>query len=75
VNLYDGDPEQPGVFVDRHEPGYRIMMLRRPRIPSVIIETHHALDFEEVERWKEPRTLEAFSAAVAQGLVDGLTSP
>jgi N-acetylmuramoyl-L-alanine amidase len=75
VNLYDGDPEHPGVFVDRHEPGYRIMMLRRPRIPSVIIETHHALDFEEAERWKEPRTLEAFSAAVAQGLVDGLSSP
>jgi N-acetylmuramoyl-L-alanine amidase len=75
VNLYDGDPEHPGVFVDRHEPGYRIMMLRRPRIPSVIIETHHALDFEEAERWKEPRTLEAFAAAVAQGLVDGLSGP
>ncbi len=74
VNLYDGDPVQPGVFVDRHEPGYRIMMLRRPRIPSVIIETHHALDFQEAERWKEPRTLEAFAAAVAQGLVDGLST-
>jgi N-acetylmuramoyl-L-alanine amidase len=77
VDLYDGDSAHPGVFVDRHEPGYRIMMLRRPRIPSVIIETHHALDFEEAARWREPRTLEAFSAAVAQGLVDalGLTSP
>lgn len=78
VNLYAGDPEHPGVFVDRHEPGYRIMMLRRPRIPSVIIETHHALDFEEAARWKEPRTLEAFAAAVAQGLVDafsGFASP
>ena len=73
VGLYAGDPEHPGVFVDRHEPGYRIMMLRRPRIPSVIIETHHALDFEEAARWKEPRTLEAFAAAVAQGLVDGLS--
>jgi N-acetylmuramoyl-L-alanine amidase len=72
--LYAGDPEHPGVFVDRHEPGYRIMMLRRPRIPSVIIETHHALDFEEAERWKEPRTLEAFASAVAQGLVDALSS-
>jgi N-acetylmuramoyl-L-alanine amidase len=39
----------------------------------VIIETHHALDFEEAERWKDPRTLEAFAAAVAQGLVDGLS--
>ncbi len=73
VGLYAGDPEHPGVFVDRHEPGYRIMMLRRPRIPSVIIETHHALDFEEAARWKEARTLEAFCAAVAQGLVDALS--
>jgi N-acetylmuramoyl-L-alanine amidase len=73
--LYAGDPEHPGVFVDRHEPGRRIMVLRRPRIPSVIIETHHALDFEEAARWKEDRTLEAFSSAVAQGLVDALSAP
>jgi N-acetylmuramoyl-L-alanine amidase len=74
VGLYDGDTEQPGVFVSRHEPGRRIHVLRRPRIPSIIIETHHALDYEEAQRWKEERTLEAFSAAVAQGLVDGLTA-
>jgi N-acetylmuramoyl-L-alanine amidase len=73
VGLYDGDTEQPGVFVSRHGPGSRIYVLRRPRIPSVIIETHHALDFEEAARWKEERTLEAFSAAVAQGLVDALS--
>lgn len=72
--LYAGDPEHPGVFVDRHEPGKHIMVLRRPHVPSVIIETHHALDFEEAARWKEDRTLEAFSAAVAQGLVDALSS-
>ncbi|MDY7227867.1 N-acetylmuramoyl-L-alanine amidase family protein [Hyalangium rubrum] len=74
VGLYDGDT-QPGVFVSRHEPGRRIHVLRRPRIPSVIIETHHALDFEEAARWKEERTLEAFGAAVAQGLVDALSTP
>jgi len=72
--LYAGD-EQPGVFVSRHEPGRRIHVLRRPRVPSVIIETHHALDFEEAARWKEERTLEVFAAAVAQGLVDALSSP
>jgi N-acetylmuramoyl-L-alanine amidase len=72
VGLYDGDA-QPGVFVSRHEPGRRIHVLRRPRVPSVIIETHHALDFEEAARWKEARTLEAFAAAVAQGLVDALS--
>lgn len=71
TGLYDGDPI-PGVFVDRHVPGRRVMVLRRPRIPSVIIETHHALDFEEAERWKEERTLDAFSAAVARGLVEAL---
>jgi N-acetylmuramoyl-L-alanine amidase len=61
--------------VSRHEPGRRIHVLRRPRVPSVIIETHHALDFEEAARWKEERTLEVFAAAVAQGLVDALSSP
>lgn len=69
TGLYDGDAV-PGVFVDRHVPGQRVMVLRRPRIPSVIIETHHALDFEEAERWKEERTLDAFGAAVALGLVE-----
>jgi N-acetylmuramoyl-L-alanine amidase len=75
VGLYEGDPEQPGNFVSRHLPGQRIFVLRKPPMPSVIIETHHALDFEEAERWKEERTLEAFAAAVAQGLVDALATP
>jgi N-acetylmuramoyl-L-alanine amidase len=75
VGLYDADPEQPGTFVSRHQPGQRIFVLRKPRMPSVIIETHHALDFEEAERWKEERTLDAFAAAVAQGVVDALSPP
>lgn len=75
VGLYDSDPEQPGTFVSRHLPGQRIFVLRKPPMPSVIIETHHALDFEEAERWKEQRTLDAFAAAVAQGLVDALAPP
>lgn len=72
AGLYAADTAQPGVFVTRlSEPTHRrIFVLRRPTIPSVIIETHHALDFEEAARWREERTLEAFSAAVAQGLVD-----
>jgi N-acetylmuramoyl-L-alanine amidase len=44
-------------------------------MPSVIIETHHALDLEEVARWREERTLEAFAAAVTQGLVDAFAPP
>lgn len=73
--LYDGDPEHAGVFVDRHEPRKRIFFLRKPKLPSIIIETHHALDFEEAARWHEPRTLEVFGATVAAGLVDFLAPP
>jgi len=70
--LYRGDPQAPGSFVDVHEPGERIMVLRRPTVPSVIIETHQALDVDEVGRWHEERTLAAFSSAVSAGLVDAL---
>ncbi|MET0402683.1 MAG: N-acetylmuramoyl-L-alanine amidase, partial [Cystobacter sp.] len=72
VGLYAADPDQPGAFVSRHQPGQRIFVLREPTMPSIIIETHHAWDFEEAARWREERTLEAFAAAVAQGLVDAL---
>ncbi|WP_164013940.1 N-acetylmuramoyl-L-alanine amidase family protein [Pyxidicoccus trucidator] len=77
TGLYAADSAQPGVFFTRvSEPTHRrIFVLRRPTIPSVIIETHHALDFEEAARWREERTLEAFAAAVAQGLVEALASP
>lgn len=73
TGLYEGDP-QPGVFVDRHVPGQRIYMLRRPRVPSVIIETHHALDVREASRWREARVLDAFSAAVANALAEVLSA-
>lgn len=68
--IYDGDPEHPGVFVDRHAPRYRILMLRRPRVPSLIVETHHGLDPDEHARWSEPRTWDAFAAAIEAGLAD-----
>lgn len=71
--IYDGD-EVAGVFVDRHLPGRRIYLLRRPRIPSVIIETHHALHRAEATRWAEPRMLEVFSNAVTRALVSFLTT-
>jgi N-acetylmuramoyl-L-alanine amidase len=70
--LYVGDAENPGSFLDVHEPDQRIMVLRRPTIPSVIIETHQALDIREVSRWREEATLQAFSAAVTAGLLDAL---
>ena len=70
--LYEGDPTVPGAFVDRHAADQRIFVLRRTAMPAVLIETHHALDPREAERWTEPRTHDAFAAAVAAALVDVL---
>lgn len=67
AGLYDGD-DVPGVFVDRHAPRKRIMLLRRPTVPSVIVETHQAWDPEEAARWEEPATWGAFAGALAAAL-------
>jgi N-acetylmuramoyl-L-alanine amidase len=72
TGLYEADPEEPGVFVDRHEPGSRIFILRKPVMPSILIETHHALDPREASRWKEEATFDAFAAATAAALADVL---
>lgn len=72
--LYGAHPSQAGAFVDRHAPGKRILMLRRPEIPSVIVETYHAWDPAELARWDQEATVQAFSAALAQGLVDTLSA-
>lgn len=73
--LYAEDEGHAGVFIDRHAPGQRIFMLRGPSVPSVILELHHALDPLEVARWEEPRTWEAFHAALAAGLNDARRGP
>jgi N-acetylmuramoyl-L-alanine amidase len=70
ASLYAGDPENPGVFVDRHDQGKRIRVLRRPKVPSVIVETHHGRDPDEHARWEEPATWDAFAAAVEAALAD-----
>lgn len=62
----------PGVFVDRHPESERIFLLWRPMLPSVIIETHNALDEREERRWGEPETRTAFASAVAAALIDSL---
>ncbi len=72
ATLYDGDPGEPGVFLDRHATEQRIFVLYRPTMAAILIETHHALDPREAERWEEDATLDAFSAAVGAGLVDAL---
>lgn len=63
-DLYDADTT-PGVFLDRRG----LMMLRRPTVPSIIIETHNALDPLEAARWREPRTRDAFARAVIEALL------
>ncbi len=74
-NLYERAPlanaaGPTGVWVDRHEPAKRIKMLRRSRVPLVIVETHEASDREEAARWDEPRTHDAFAAAIAAAIAD-----
>jgi N-acetylmuramoyl-L-alanine amidase len=63
---------QPGVFVDRHRDSERIFVLWRPSMPSVIIETHNALDDREERRWSEPATRAVFASAVAAALATSL---
>jgi len=71
ADLYAADPA-PGVFVDRHAPGQRIFVLRRASMPSVILETHNALDPGDADRWTAPETLDAAADALAAALVDVL---
>jgi N-acetylmuramoyl-L-alanine amidase len=70
--LYELDTQQAGVFVDRHEPGERIFVLRRPSMPSIIVETHNALDDREAKRWRKPETRDGFARAIALALIDAL---
>jgi N-acetylmuramoyl-L-alanine amidase len=66
--LYTVDAEERGCWLDTHQPGKRIYFLRKTSVPTVIIETHHALDRSEVDQWKLPATHQAFAAAVSAGL-------
>ncbi len=70
-DLYDSDAT-PGVFLDRHAPAQRIFVLRRPSMPSVILETHNALDVRDASRWSEIETIDAAADALAGALVDAL---
>lgn len=72
VGLYLPDSTTPGLFLDAHRPKQKIRMLRRPRVPSIILETHNARDADEVMRWRETGTRAAFASAVEWALT---TSP
>jgi N-acetylmuramoyl-L-alanine amidase len=73
--LYAPDAVVPGAFVDRHEPGKRIFVLRRAPMPSIIVETHNALDPREAARWDEEHARRAFAMALARGLAAALAPP
>lgn len=60
--------DTPGVYIDRR--GLR--MLRKPPMPSIIVETHNAVDYQESLRFREERTLQVFAAAMANALTDYL---
>lgn len=70
AGLYAPDDDAPGVFVDRHALDQRIFVLRRATMPSILVETHNALDPREASRWSAPETLDAFADAVAAALAD-----
>jgi N-acetylmuramoyl-L-alanine amidase len=72
--LYDTETEHLGSFINRRTHGKRIWFLRKLEVPTVIIEMHHALDYDEVERWGEMRTRNVFAHAVAKGLVEFFTA-
>jgi N-acetylmuramoyl-L-alanine amidase len=71
---YEAQASHVGVFLDRHAIDKRIFVLRTPSMPSILIETHNALYALEALRWREPKTLDAFDAAVTAALVDLLSS-
>ncbi len=68
LNLYESDAAAAGLFVDRHEAKKRVFVLRKPTVPSIIIETHNALDPREASRWEDVDVRRAFALAVAEGL-------
>ena len=70
ADLYRQDDEERSGWIDKRPLKQRVFFLRASQIPTVIIETHHALDVREVARWEELATLDAFSFAVAAAVLD-----
>lgn len=74
ASLYQQDAVSPSGWVDRRPLKQRVYFLRASRIPTVIVETHHALDPLEVARWSEGATVDAFALALAAAVLD-VTGP
>lgn len=69
TGLYETHAVTPGVFRDLRG----LYVLRRPLVPSVIVETHNALDPHEVARFAEPGVADVYAAAIAAGLASFVT--
>ncbi len=65
--LYKPDPVVGG-FIDLRPNGQNVYFLRASAIPTVIIETHHALDVADVEQWRDPATATHLAEALAHAL-------
>jgi N-acetylmuramoyl-L-alanine amidase len=72
--LYRHDAEELSGWIDDRPTDKRVYFLRASKIPSIIIETHHAMDPQEVLRWEDGRTVDAFALAVAQALRESLAT-
>jgi len=70
--LYAKDPDEHGVYFDRHAHEQRIFVLWKPTMPSIIVETHHALDPREVKIWAQTSTHETFASVLAASFIDTL---
>ncbi len=70
--LYRPDLTEGG-WVDIRPRGQDVYFLRgSATVPTVIIETHHALDVDEVARWQDPKTVQTFAEALWAGLQTAL---
>ena len=70
ADLYRQDGEEISGWIDKRPLKQRVFFLRASRIPTVIIETHHARDVIEVARWEELATADAFAFAVGAAVLD-----
>ncbi len=71
--LYRRDDVEPSGWIDTRPMKQRVYFLRASTIPTVIIETHHALDPEEVARWSQVKTLDTFASALGAAVLDFAT--
>ena len=68
--LYRQDQVEQSGWIDERPMKKRVFFLRGSLIPTVIIETHHALDEREVARWDELETVDAFAFAVGAAVLE-----